>query len=165
MEMNKNAKWLSGLSLAAFAAAGLVYTGCTVTSGTVDDDGGIVRPDSGTSDATTEGGGGTDGGTDATTAACSQLKSPEVLGSAACNACLKDKCCTEMVGCLDVDVPDGGVACLDYDQCVRDCDKQDASTAQQCVTDICNLAASPAIQTGHTALIGCANTNCTQACQ
>ena len=165
--MNKNAKWLSGLSLAAFAAAGLVYTGCTVTSGTVDDDGGIVRPtsDSGTDGGSNEGGGGGDAGSDAQTAACSQLKSNEVLGSATCDTCLKDKCCTQLVGCLDVEVPDGGVACLDYDQCVRDCDKQDASTPAQCVTDICNAAASAAIQTGHTALIACANTNCSTQCQ
>ena len=56
-------------------------------------------------------------------------------------------------------------ACLDYDQCVRDCDKQDASTPAQCVTDICNAAASAAIQTGHTALIACTNQNCGTQCQ
>lgn len=166
--MNKNLKWMGGLSLAVFAASGLVYTGCTVTSGTVDDDGGIVRPtsDSGTDGSTNTDGGGTDAATDSGGQGCTQLKSTEkITQSTRCNTCLENKCCSQLVGCLDL-ADAGAVTCKQYDQCVGSCiDQADGGDPQTCIDQQCNLASSTEVQNAHKAVVTCANTSCNAECQ
>lgn len=181
--MNLSAHWtrFTFLGLTALSAGALAIA-CTVTTGNIDDfDGGTgsnTKTDSGSngdSGGATDTDSGSDGGT--TPAACEGNTQTSTIGSEACQACLNTQCCSQLVGCFNLDPGssgDGGknASCEEYypyyEQCAADCETQnpDGGTAlDDCIKDTCRAAAgNPAIADAWDAVHNCAETNCASAC-
>jgi hypothetical protein len=160
--MNSSAKMTTISFLAAAALGAVVFAGCTVGSGTVDDtDGGTVTPtpDSGTSDT-----GSTD--TDSGPAATCESKQQGDFINATCQACLANSCCTELKGCFDLagDADAGTVDCNEYSTCIDDCGTKPEAERDACYSD-CDLTAAPGVQTAYESITTCATTNCSAECQ
>lgn len=185
--MNLSARWnrLSFLALTALAAGALAF-GCTVTTGDIDDpDGGNGSNTNGKdSGGSTNDGSSTD--TDSSTDqdsdtpnACPDNQQPEefVIQSAACQACAEQKCCSQLVGCFNLDPGssgdgDGGKnpTCAEYAEyyegCIADCatDNPDGGDAYDtCVTDTCRIG-NPAIADAWEAVRNCAVDSCAAEC-
>jgi hypothetical protein len=147
---------VSFLAAAAIGAGALAFGGCTVTSGTVNDDGGpTVTPEN-------DGGTGTDGSTAAT---CEGNTQKADLVSADCQACLDTKCCTELKGCFNAPVTsDGGGTddCNAFSTCISFC-YQNAQPGA-CL-DECAAAAGDGIPDAYQGIIDCAKANgCETVC-
>ena len=164
--MKLSAKW-STISLffaTALGAAAVAFSGCTVTSGTVDDDGGTVRDGStsngdGGSEASAEGGG------DAAAPTCEGNTQQNQLVSAECQSCLEQNCCNELKGCFNEQVPQGDVDCQAYADCIANCLTGDAGDPQACFAE-CDAATDQKIISAYDAIITCAegNATCKTAC-
>lgn len=172
--MKLHAKWstLSVLAMMAFGSGAAVYTGCTVTTGTVDDiDGGSGTPtkDGGTS--TSDSGTAGDGGVVGT--ACQPLNQKQQLIDEACQSCLEQKCCTQLQGCYNAPAGSNGeVDCDTYAQCVDQggCETDPAkpssdSDAGALVCDGCRSATTPAVVSGFNEIAKCAATSCATECK
>ena len=164
--MNSSAKTTAISLLAAAALGAAVFTGCTVTSGTVDDIDGGTQPnkekDAGATDNdagnTTPDGGGT--------ATCETKRTSEYIVSAACQACLDANCCAEQKTCFDIVAPDESkVDCNDYAQCIDDCATKSETQEQldECYAD-CDLIRADGVQTAYEAIESCAVKDCKAEC-
>lgn len=163
--MNSSAKSTAVSFLAAAALGAAIFTGCTVTSGTVDDvDGGSSNQnntDSGTQDASTE---------DVNTAPVCESKQSGTLVNEECQACLDANCCTELKTCFDIPADEnaGTVDCNDYATCIHDVrDECNAKPTQQEIDDCfadCDLTAATGVQAAYEAIEECAVTSCSSVC-
>ncbi len=150
---------VSFLAAAALGAGALAFGGCTVTSGTVDEDGGPpVTPTGG------------DSGSDAAPAAtCEGNKQQGDLVSAACQACLNAKCCTELKGCFNANITanqQGGTqTCQEYATCISTCITKSTASDQALCYEDCQALAAQDIPSDYEAIITCAQQNgCETAC-
>ncbi len=163
--MKLSATW-STVSVAAalsLVGAAIGFTGCTVTSGTIDDDGGTVKPnDGGSRDGTTTN--PTDSGTDVQVVSCEGNNQQEDLVSAECQTCLEGHCCTELKGCFNVSVDAGDVTCSDYADCIINCNSTDSGDVGACESE-CASAAGETIANAYQAILNCgAQNGCSTAC-
>lgn len=158
---------LSFFAVAALGAGAFAFAGCSVTTGTVDDNGGNgSNLDSGTQ-PTEDGGSEVDAGDDdASTALCTdnqQVNKPIV--SDTCQACLDQGCCTQLTGCFNIAVSeDAGVTplnCDGYAECVAQCASESDPTA--CYEE-CDLATTQEIITAYDALVTCGASTCAADC-
>lgn len=148
MKLSRKFTTVSFLAVAATFAGAFAFGGCTVTSGTVDNDGGPpVTPSN-----------GKDGGGDGSVAAtCEGNKQKADLVSAECQACLNAQCCTELKGCYNMAVTaaDGGGSedCNAFSECVSFCyqNGQDATCLEECAT-----AAGEGVPAAYQGVIDCA---------
>lgn len=96
----------------AMGVGAVAFGGCTVTSGTVNDDGGVGSSGtSGTSGTGTSGTSGTSGTPTEAGATCEGNKQTVKIINDTCQACLNANCCTELKGCFNIDTStaaDGG---------------------------------------------------------
>lgn len=167
--MKVSAKWstLSMFGAFAFAMGAATYTGCTVTSGEVDDfDGGTgTRLDSGTaSDAGATG----DGGTEGTVGAfCEGLNQKNQLIDDACQACLEQQCCTDLKGCYNITPGTDEVSCDDYVECVskNDCEIDPAADAGTDVCNGCRSVAAKGVVSAYNTVVDCALSKCKTECK
>lgn len=156
--MKSSAKWtflsVSAISVMTAAAFGF---GCTVTSGTVNDDGGTVKP--------TDSGGDV---TDASASVCTGNNQQNAIFSATCQACAEQHCCTELKGCYNQvpgNIPDGDggdsgtpyASCDDYTTCIGQAQSQ-ADVA------ICDAATTKGISDSYDVLETCVTTSCKTEC-
>lgn len=160
--MKSSAKFTATF-LAAAALGTIAYvTGCTVTSGTVDDtDGGTSsNTDSGTSNSDT--GTGTNADTGTGTKTCNSGGEGTFL-NATCQACLDEKCCAEQTACYAIKGDDaaGKVGCNDYDKCISNC--TDTGGQQTCY-DGCDTTAQTGVKDAYDAIVSCGETKCASAC-
>ena len=156
--MKTSAKWTAVTFLAATAlgAAAFAFSGCTVGSGTVNDDGSTGTPPTtppGTPPGTPPSG---DGG--ATCEGNTQDTTKADFG-ADCQACLDENCCTELKNCFNqtAGTLDGGVAaadCNDYAKCILFCNNEDAGDPATCEQD-CDTATTSAISTSYNDILTC----------
>src|SRR5262245_750248 len=127
--MKLNATWstLSLLAGASIVAASVGFAGCTVTSGTIDDDGGVVRPqDGGRESSTSDSGGDAQQGP-----ACEgNQQTYQFPGGEGCQTCLEENCCTQLKGCFNLGVDAGDINCNEYAPCIVNCAQTDGG--QQC---------------------------------
>jgi hypothetical protein len=165
--MKLHATWskMSILGALAFGMGAAVYTGCTVTSGTVDDfDGGSgTTLDSGspTSDAST-GDGGVEGNVGTV---CKSAQKSQIIDDT-CQLCLEQKCCTQLKGCFDLPASDG-VSCDEYGACVDQfkCEVLDpAVDAGSTTCDGCRSGAATGVPAGYNNIVMCAETSCKTEC-
>ncbi len=173
MKLHVKRSTASFLAAMAFGSGAAVYMGCTVTSGTIDDDNGGT----GTRfDAGTDAG---DGGTTTTNpdaapvgTVCQDLKQKEQLVGDACQACLETTCCAQLKGCYNVVPPDNTtVDCDTYARCVgpsegggNDCTVLDPAQDAGADCELCRTAAAPGVVEGFNAIFTCASTNCQTEC-
>jgi hypothetical protein len=162
--MTLSAKWSTVSLVAAMAlgAGAFAFSGCTVTSGTIDDDGGRVRPDSGQTDSGTATDSGTD---DAVAPVCEGNAQTTKLVSDECQACMDQNCCDELKGCFNQ--TDVEVSCNDYADCLAPCFAPGVEDAAACIEERgCNDATDESIITAYEAMITCggANDDCAAAC-
>lgn len=132
---------VSFVAAAALGAAALAFAGCTVTGGTVDNDGGPAVDT---------------GSPDAPVATCEGNKQAGSLVSAACQSCLNAKCCTELKGCFNATViPDAGGTedCNEFSKCISFC--YEKAQPQACLEE-CAAAAGDGIPDRYQDFIDCA---------
>src|SRR4051812_13252550 len=118
--MTLSAKWtaVSFFALTALGGATLVFGGCTVTSGKVDDiEGGSGNNTTPDKDSGTP--------TDSSThSACpGNTKQPVILINESCQSALETACCAELTTCFNIvndqDAAAGGTDdCNKYSQCI-----------------------------------------------
>lgn len=102
----------------AMGVGAVAFGGCTVTSGTVNDDGGVGS--SGTSGTGTSGTSGTSGTPTEAGAACGTAegnKQTVKIVNDACQACLAANCCAELKGCFNIDTSTAADAGFIPDNC------------------------------------------------
>jgi hypothetical protein len=164
--MNSSAKLTTVLlAAAALGAAVSVFGGCTVDSTTnTDTDGGSsgTSGTSGTSGSTSGTSGTSGGGTDA--GACPGNKQKEALGEDACQACLEQKCCTQLKGCFNLPPVDASTQldCDGYATCIFDCSKE--QDPKGCEDTECQTTGAPGVSDGYDAIEACGRTNCKTEC-
>jgi hypothetical protein len=168
--MTTSAKWTTVTFLAASALGAAAFAfGCTVTSGTVDDDGDAGGSSSGdpvsTPPATED-----DGGTDAATATCEGNNQDLTKADfdPACQSCLEASCCTELKGCYNQTAEaDGGIPvddCNAYTQCILFCNNGDAGDPATCQSE-CDQATTQSIIDAYDAILSCGSANgCAEVC-
>ncbi len=172
--MKFHAKWstLSFLAATAFGMGAAVYTGCTVTSGEIDDfDGGTgTTIDSGTASDAGDAGTAADAAPIGTV--CSGLQQKAQLIDDACQLCLETTCCGQLKGCYNVTPGDGTVNCDDYAACVDEnsCELDPAkpssdTDAGALLCDGCRSAADPKVPPAFNEIFTCASQNCKAACK
>lgn len=154
----------SCLAALALGAGMFAFAGCTVTSGTVDDDGGSVDASTNRDSATTN-----DAGGDAASLTCTTTVARKfIFINANCDSCVQGKCCTELKAGYGTSTPQPTID--DYAECISDCQdpaKRDGGTAEACESD-CNEAvksSDPTIPAKYDAIDNCAATNCLAECQ
>ncbi len=174
--MKSTTKWtaVSCLAFTAALAGSFAFGGCTVTSGTINDDGGVgnPRPDSGTDSSTP------DGDTDSAVANKCPSNTKQTIGpivNATCQAALEDQCCTELTTCFNIDptTEDAGAEALDcnkFAKCIDQCDVAedagtDAGADKEACQSECALAAPPSVVTAYDAIAACATAKANTACQ
>ncbi|HVH42282.1 MAG TPA: hypothetical protein VM925_08050 [Labilithrix sp.] len=156
--MNSSAKITAFSFLAAAALGAAVFTGCTVTSGTVDDtDGGTTNngTDAGTQSET---GTGTDSGP-----TCEPPTQGTPFEPAAdCQPCVAANCCAELVGCFSL--PGGDkLDCDGFKECVDSCDTDDCINGAGNEGSCVNLAA-PGVAAAYQAISECGEQKCATQC-
>jgi hypothetical protein len=161
--------------------------GCTVTTSTTGDDGGNLvffgdeagsdaretstPPDTGTGTPDTGTGADTskpDVGVAETGPDAGTCSASLVIGSAACDLCMKAQCCGAMVACDmadDAGVDDGGAsACVQLLKCTADlCNAMDGGSLRDCLST-CGASYTTSEQNSGTAVISCAETHCSSEC-
>jgi hypothetical protein len=157
MKLSARLTTVSFLAASALGVGAFAFGGCTVTSGTVDDtDSGTSTGDSGTT---------TDSGkTDSGTSACpGASKQASALGTAACQTCMENKCCTALTACygLAVDTDGGALDCNGIQKCAEDC-VNDADPAA-CL-DLCSAAAGTGVEGAYGAVVDCSDSACATEC-
>ncbi len=163
--MNSSAKTTAISLLAAAALGAAVFTGCTVTSGTVDDIDGGTQPNKEKDAGATDNDAG-ETKPDASAATCETKRTSEYIVSATCQACLDAKCCSQQKTCFDIAAPDESkVNCNDYAACIDDCSGT-ATTEEEldaCYGD-CDLTAADGVQTAYEAIVSCGVADCAAEC-
>lgn len=166
--MNVSAKWTTVTFIAASALGSLVFafSGCTTTSGTVNEDGGPTttsNPDSG---------GGGDSAATVSTCEGNTEDVKKVGFTDECQACLDAHCCTELKNCFNLPAgkDDAGADladCNTYAACEVDCyTNVDAGDPDKCETDLCNNPSfsGKAVQDAYGAILTCGKTDCGTIC-
>jgi hypothetical protein len=171
MTLSRNWIAVSSFAITALVVGGMASAGCSVTSGTVtDSEGGVTtpEPDGGDQDTSVA---VVDGSTNACPGNTGQTAD---LVSATCQSALNTECCTELTACFTMAGVASTMDCNVYSACIADCKKPATDGAaptpaeeNDCDTNICDLNASPAIQTAYTNLIACATSGAqsSAACQ
>lgn len=159
-----SAKWtaVSFFGLATLGAS-LAAAGCSVTTGTVDNDGGgtviIPEEDSGT---TADSGGSVDAGyVNTCTANTNQTIGPIV--SVQCQESIDTNCCTQLAGCFGIATPTGVDDCNKFTLCVDKCNYQadgvtpetDASKIEACQNTDCPALSQQDVVDAYDALTAC----------
>ena len=159
--MKSSAKWtaVSFFALTALAGASVMFAGCTVTSGKVDDiEGGTGNKDSATNPDTNTADG-------AVPNACPG-NTKETVGpivNAACQAKLEAKCCAQLTACFGFDISTtdagpGALNCNGYTDCTDKCNAGPAADRVDCQKG-CNLATPQAVQDAYGKIEDCINAN------
>lgn len=163
--MTLSTKWtaFSFLALTVAAAGTFAFAGCTVTSGSVNDnEGGIGNPavDSGKSD------GGADADAAAATCEGNTQDPAKPLVNAACQDALNAACCTELKTCFaitidaDAGAGDAGVTkpldCAKYATCIQQADLLPTPAEQEAAADDCIQTAPDDVVNAYNAIITCA---------
>jgi hypothetical protein len=154
--MNSSAKMTVASFLAALALGAAAFTGCTATSGTVDntDAGGSTgNPDSGT--------GNPDTGTG--TATCEGTQ--PLVQDPTCQACVTAKCCTELQGCFAIQAapPEKPYDCKGYVDEIASCNEKPEAERQSCYDDT-DLTAADGIVDAVQKVQDCQTTKCATEC-
>ncbi len=104
MTMSAKLTAVSVFALSAFAAGSLVFAGCTVTSGTVDNtDSGTVKPKADSGGETPQSDAGNpDAAPPAAVCAGSKQATDVVFFGAICQSKLNEVCCAESKTCFDI---------------------------------------------------------------
>lgn len=165
--MNSSAKFSAFSFLAAAALGAAAITGCTLSSGTVDDtDGGTWNNDKDSGTPATDGG-ATDSGTDGgDTLTCESKQEGEFI-SPECQSCLATSCCTELKTCFDIagDDDEGLVDCNEYASCVDACGAiTDAEEAADCYETCDSIATDNGVVAAYDAILSCGTTSCATVC-
>ena len=158
--MKLSAKWttLSFFAVTALGAGSLLFGGCTVTSGKVDNiEGGPGNPP-------VDGGGGTDTSTgDSGSATCEgDTKRTVKLHSDACQNALNANCCTELIACFGQAVA-ADKDCNVYTSCIDNCKKPLGDGAaptdaefQKCANELCVANSPKSVVDAYNAILDCA---------
>ncbi|HVJ93531.1 MAG TPA: hypothetical protein VM580_27205 [Labilithrix sp.] len=164
--MNSSAKISAFSFLAATALGALLFAGCTVTSGTVDDtDGGTSNNNNNKQDGGSSDDGGSDGGDIDAGPTCDNPNQQGYFISESCQACLEAKCCSQLTTCygLPGDEANGKLDCNQYDECISDCGGKSGDELQACYAD-CDSLAADGVQTAYEAIESCGETSCVSEC-
>lgn len=147
---------VSFFALTALAGASIAFSGCTVTSGKVDD----IEGGTGNKDSATPLGDAADG---SVPNACPG-NTKETIGpivSAACQAKLDSTCCAELVACFGFEISktDAGAGALDcngYTDCTDKCNSGPQADRVDCQKG-CNLATPQGVQDAYGKIEDCIN--------
>ena len=178
--MRLSVKWMT-LPILAGAAGALTFafaSGCTVTSGTVDNtEGGTTSPPEtppGTPPPPPAGDDGGDAGATCEPNAENAQNRADI--GADCQSCLDTSCCSQLKGCFnlapgDTDAGTAASDCNAYAHCIIFCDNDfaqdaggDAGAVMECEAE-CAASTSDAITAAYNDLLTCRDTSCQAHCK
>ena len=164
--MNSSAKMTTLSFLAAAALGAVVFTGCTVSSGTSNDtDGGTQNNDEKDAGSTDETDAGETPDSGDVKACETNDKQTAPLISAECQSCLDTSCCSQLTACFSIpgDEQAGTVDCNVYAKCIADCGEKQGDELTKCYEE-CDLVAAEGVAQGYDGVVTCAATNCKTPC-
>lgn len=164
--MNSSAKMTTLSFLAAAALGAVVFMGCTVTSGTVDDtDGGTQNNDK---DA---GNNNNDSGQQSETGTGDKCESTQPESAKfqpeACQTCLEKSCCVEIKNCFNLpgDPDNGKLDCAGFKDCIDDCATKPAGQEQDdCIKECTDDLAAAGVVDAWQSLTACTDQSCATEC-
>jgi hypothetical protein len=171
----KNYAWLGVIGIGTLVAAACTVNSTTNNNGTGLDGGGEDSSTADGSGSSSSSGGSSSGGSDAstTTDGGGTCAAQVPVAGAACDACVKSHCCSELTACDTAD--DAGVDDAGMTTCEQllQCTLTYAATADASLTESISTCSggeggmtySAAAQQLATMLITCTGTNCATECQ
>lgn len=165
--MNSSAKKTTLSFLAAAALGAVVFMGCSVSSGTVDDtDGGTQNNDkdagnNNNNDSGQQSETGTGDKCESTQPETAKFK-PE-----ACQTCLEKSCCLEIKNCFSLpgDADNGKLDCAGFKDCLDDCSAKPAGQEQDdCIKECTDTLAAAGVVDAWQSLTACTDQSCATEC-
>lgn len=167
--MTLSATWtaVSFFALTSLAAGSAALTGCTVTTGNPNDDGGAGNTTEPNADAATAADSASTTDAGATVCQGNKQKASIDLGGATCQQKLNAVCCAELKGCFNLTVSDdaGTADCNTYAECVDFARTRQTQAEQEEAQKECDAVAPKAIQDAYDAITTCAADKANAECQ